>query len=300
MSFGVKLMTGAMRLLALQPLKMHYFWSGMFRWILDDIAHYRRDITMINLSRAFPYKKYKELSDIADRSYAHLADIFAEMVWFARSYNHKRLHEQHIFEVTNPEILNELFDNTPSVMILNSHRGNWEFTGGILQYFYGVQPHFEEKDMAVIYKELRSKFWDGVIAANRCCSVLDPEAECYIESKRIMRFAIENRNNKKLYIFPTDQSPYANSTVHNVDDFMHQSTISMLGGAALAHKFGMSAVYMSTDIESRGHYKVTFKEICRDAKLISPEEIMNSYYRMLEQDLDRQPWNYLWTHKRWK
>jgi len=115
-----------------------------------------------------------------------------------------------------------------------------------------------------------------------------------------MRFAIENKKNRKIYVFPTDQSPYANSTVHKVADFMHQPTVSMLGGVALAHKFGMSVVYMSTDIESRGHYKVTYKEICRDAGKMSPDSIMDRFYNMLEQDLERQPWNYLWTHKRWK
>ena len=29
-------------------------------------------------------------------------------------------------------------------------------------------------------------------------------------------------------------------------------------------------------------------------------EIMNKYYQLLEEDLEEQPWNYLWTHKRWK
>jgi KDO2-lipid IV(A) lauroyltransferase len=74
----------------------------------------------------------------------------------------------------------------------------------------------------------------------------------------------------------------------------------MTGGAAIARKFGFSVLYMSTDILSRGHYSVTFKEICRDASSMSVEEIMDTYYKMLEEDIDRQPWNYLWTHKRWK
>ena len=32
----------------------------------------------------------------------------------------------------------------------------------------------------------------------------------------------------------------------------------------------------------------------------NPVELMQRYYRLLEEDIQKQPWNYLWTHKRWK
>ncbi len=27
---------------------------------------------------------------------------------------------------------------------------------------------------------------------------------------------------------------------------------------------------------------------------------MRRYYKLLEADIEAQPWNYLWTHNRWK
>lgn len=57
---------------------------------------------------------------------------------------------------------------------------------------------------------------------------------------------------------------------------------------------------MSLDSVSRGHYEWSFKEICRDASAMSPHEIMQEYYNLLQADLERNPANYLWSHKRWK
>ena len=30
------------------------------------------------------------------------------------------------------------------------------------------------------------------------------------------------------------------------------------------------------------------------------QAIMEKYYTLLEEDINAQPWNYLWSHKRWK
>ena len=49
-----------------------------------------------------------------------------------------------------------------------------------------------------------------------------------------------------------------------------------------------------------GGYTITFNPICEDASRTTPEEIMNKFYALLEKDVEAQPWNYLWTHKRWK
>ena len=83
MGTGVKLMRGVLKLLSLQPLKMHYFWSGLFKSVMK-LTRYRRDVVMTNLSRSFPEKKYKEISALADRFYSNLADILVEAVFFCR------------------------------------------------------------------------------------------------------------------------------------------------------------------------------------------------------------------------
>lgn len=291
-----------MRLLALQPLKMHYFWGRCLSWFISGPMHYRRDVVMINLARSFPEKKYNELLKIADDFYKHFGDLCAETFWFAGSHDTKRLRDSHICEMEHADVLNRLYNDCPGVIVLNSHLGNWELTGGILNYVYAPDKvDFGEKNTTVVYKELSNSFWDKVFGDNRCAPIAKENKEtCYVESRKILRFVIAHRNEKRLYVFPTDQCPYKYASAHTVDNFMHQPTLTMTGGAALAHKFGFAVVYMAFKKKEGFGYKMSFREICRDASKFTPEDIMNKFYSYLEEDINAQPENYLWTHKRWK
>lgn len=302
MSAGVKLTEMLMRLLALQPLKMHYFWGRCLSWFVSGPMHYRRDVVMINLARSFPEKKYSELRKIADDFYKHFGDLFAETFWFAGSHDTKRLRDSHICEMEHADVLNRLYNDCPGVIVLTSHLGNWELTGGILNYVYAPDKvDFGEKNTTVVYKELSNSFWDKVFGDNRCAPIAKENKEtCYVESRKILRFVIAHRNEKRLYIFPTDQCPYKYASAHTVDNFMHQPTLTMTGGAALAHKFGFAVVYMAFKKKEDFGYKMSFREICPDASKFTPEDIMNKFYSYLEEDVNAQPENYLWTHKRWK
>ena len=291
-----------MRLLALQPLKMHYFWGRCLSWFVSGPMHYRRDVVMINLARSFPEKKYSELRKIADDFYKHFGDLFAETFWFAGSHDTKRLRDSHICEMEHADVLNRLYNDCPGVIVLTSHLGNWELIGGILNYVYAPDKvDFGEKNTTVVYKELSNSFWDKVFGDNRCAPIAKENKEtCYVESRKILRFVIAHRNEKRLYIFPTDQCPYKYASAHTVDNFMHQPTLTMTGGAALAHKFGFAVVYMAFKKKEDFGYKMSFREICPDASKFTPEDIMNKFYSYLEEDVNAQPENYLWTHKRWK
>jgi len=84
---------------------------------------------------------------------------------------------------------------------------------------------------------------------------------------------------------------------------VHIDSIFMSKGTALramAHKFGYSVLFLSMMPESRGHYKCSFVPICDDAGSMTPHEIMQRYYDLLQADLEKCPSNYLWSHKRWK
>ena len=134
MHLGADIIKCALRLLALQPLKWHYFWGKCIAWIVRVPLRYRKDVVMINLARSFPEKKYRELEDIAVKFYGHLGRIIAETVWFAGSYIKNRLEDSGICHYSNLEALSELFDKAPSVMLMTSHAGNWEILGGCMHY----------------------------------------------------------------------------------------------------------------------------------------------------------------------
>ena len=50
--------------------------------------------------------------------------------------------------------------------------------------------------------------------------------------------------------------------------------------------------------DRQGHYLMRYTPICEDASKMSVQEMMDRYYKLLEEDIRKQPENYLWTHQR--
>ena len=303
-SIAVAAMEGLMWLLSRLPLKFHLWWARAFTWILR-ITAYRRDVVMINLARSFPDKKYKELRKIARQFYTHFGELAAEAIWFGGRINAKgrmELNESDIVDIVNPEVFNEVYDKSTNVMVLQSHHGNWELLGGWFSYNHNreVQLHSDFSEIGVVYKKLKSPFWDRIMADNRCNSIKDTGFNGYLESQEVLRFAITHRKQKFVYIFPTDQYPYKIASKHRIGKFLNQETLAMTGATALACKLGMSVNYLRWKKLAPGKYSVEFVPICDNASGHTPEELMERYYALLEEDIKEQPWIYLWTHRRWK
>ena len=304
-TFGVRLMEFFLRLHARLPLGYHYAWGRFVSWLAGSVFHYRRDVVLTNLSRSFPDMDYDRFRPLVKQFYRHFGELVAEMVWFGGcrgERGRKRLLRSHIAEIANIEEFNAFYDRSSSVMLLNSHAGNWELMGGVGQYDYGApgQRNWTDKEVVVLYRALRSRFWDQVIGDSRCAPVSDLDFQGYVEGGSILRYAVAHRREKKLYIFNTDQYPYHNVIHYDVGSFLNQPTEAMGGGAVLACKLGMSVAYIRWFRTERGHYRMDFVPLCGDASESTPEEIMKLYYKHLEEDIQAQPWNYLWTHKRWR
>ena len=277
--------------------------KSFIAWLLGDVFHYRENVVYTNLARCFPEKSYGEIKNIRDQFYQHFADIFREMLWFGKctgERGRKRLRKSHIVEITNAEELNSLFAGANQMMVMQTHAGNWELISGIWQYTYGTQLELKPENIAVSYVPLANKFWDRFVAKNRVAPIKDQGFDGYVDFNHILRFVLSNRSKKMAYVFITDQFPYW----HNVNDmklqFMNQETVTMTAAANLAVKMDMSVVYMRFRTRPEGGYSMTFVPISQHAGGENPEEIMKTYYKLLEEDLREQPWNYLWTHKRWK
>ena len=72
------------------------------------------------------------------------------------------------------------------------------------------------------------------------------------------------------------------------------------GTETLARKLKTGVIYFDLSHISRGHYRLTLRPIAEDASLTSPMEITRRYTELLQQSIDRDPADWLWTHKRWK
>lgn len=297
----VNIFRGLMVLLSKFPLKFHYFMGDILSWIMKNIVKYRYSTVLINLSRSFPEKKYKEIDRIASDFYRHLGEIFAETVWFAGA-TYKRLFKSGIVTVMNPDEINDIYLSTPSMTVLSTHCGNWELMGGFLGYrtSSGEKIAIKEEEIQVVYKKLSNPVSDEVFRRNRVAALETVGTECEIESSNILRQTLKQKDERKVYIYPTDQAPYRKAGKHPIGEFMSQPTNVMLGSVGVACKLSHSVMYMKMKRVERGRYEMTLIPICRDASELTPEELMRKYYDLLEEEIRETPANWLWTHKRWK
>ena len=298
--FGYHIIRGAMRCLGALPLGFHHACGNALGAFAGSVLRYRRDVVTINLSRSFPDLKYKEIRKIRRRFYRHLGRLAAEAVWFGACTNPKRLERARLVRLRNPEIINDLYQKSGSVMLLATHCGNWELLGGFNSYSPGTPLVFPERDVHVVYKKLSSDSWDRVMIRNRIAPISDPEYDGIVETAAVMRHVLKHRHEKKIYTFITDQHPYKGSAELEIGEFMHQRTTTMDGAAKLANKFGMAVCFLTFRPTEKGGWEMGFEPICDDASGMSPEDIMKKYYELLQKELEATPWNYLWSHKRWK
>ena len=293
----IKIISGTLRLVSKLPLKFHYFCGDVASWFMKSVLHYRRDVVMANISRSFPEMQYADVRKTVSAFYRHLGEIMAEAIWFGGS-DYRRIHKSEICRITNLSTLVDAYNSSPSITVLGSHCGNWELIGGIWTYNYDENVSYPDTEdcVKVVYKRLRNPVWDAVMMENRRGPLKDFKGE--IETNTILRYALKHRDRKFIYIYFTDQYPYV--TKHDVGTFLNQQTKGMLGGAALAHKLGMSVLYLKMKHVSRGHYEMTFIPICNNASEMTPEQISARYFELLEEEIRETPYNWLWSHKRWK
>ncbi|MBQ9184463.1 MAG: lysophospholipid acyltransferase family protein [Bacteroidales bacterium] len=281
------------------PLGFHYLWGKFLSWLMKAFR-YRRDDVMINLARSFPGLKYKELKKIARQFYRNLGMIAAETVWLGgRARRKQKVFKKGIVSVEGGREVYEAFAKR-SIMVLNSHAGNWELIGAYMQKLCDESGDLmSEKDVAVVYRRLHGKFSEEFFRRNRC-ALQSKSFDGYVESRVVMRHVVRHRNERKLYVFPNDQYPYGTAIARASVNFLNQETEVMTGGAEVAERLGMSVFYMYADRTAKGKYTVRFSKICDDAAALGKDNIIKEYYRRLEEDIRKNPSNYLWSHRRWK
>ncbi len=283
-----------MRLMSKLPLSWLYGIGDAFSWFARKVLHYRERVIMTNLARSFPKLPYWELDPIADAFYRHLGEIAAEAIWFGGS-DYERIRKQDICRIANSEVLNDAFNSSPGVLVLNSHCGNWEIMGGFC--VYDDKPvHYTEDNLFVVYKKLTNEVMDEVFKQNRSNCI--PGYDGLVESSQLLRTVLKNKDRKSVYLCNSDQYPYVSRFY--MGEFLNQPTYAMKGVVGVAHKMNMSVLYMRMVNKARGKYEISFVKLCDDASQIDPEEIIRMYYSELEKEINETPYNWLWSHKRWK
>ena len=284
---GTKKKHRFMRLLAGLPLGVLYLLSDIAYPLIYYIIRYRRRLVRENLRCSFPEKSEKEILRIEKAFYHNLCDVFIEAF---KCLNISDEEMRRRVEVLNCELPERIAAEGKNVFMLLGHLGCWE-------WYQEVSVRYKQpKKGAEIYKQIESPYFASLMHEIR--SRWNTEQ---IEMRQTVRTMLQWKAEGEPFLcgFIQDQRQ-SGMKAKDGTIFLNQDTPIMPGAEELSKKVNAELVYLDVGKTSRGHYRLTFREMDVPAELGQrPFPLSVSFFQMLEETIQRQPEIWLWSHNRW-
>lgn len=271
-------------LLSITPFWLLYLRSDVYFLLVYHVARYRRKVVRQNLLRSFPEKDLKEIKAIEKRFYHNFCDQVVEMF----KLFHMSVDEaERRIQVTNPEVVTELYAKRKSLFFAFPHSGNWEWFGKRMQTLSGHHP-------MAIYKKVKNPDFDRFILDLRTSLPVE-----MIESDAALRTLARRNGTLDAVLILADQTSYGLESDY-WNTFLHQETCWFTGLERMSKFLDYAIVFVSMKRQGRGRYELTFDMITDNPKATGKGEIMEQYSQRIERFIQAQPDNWLWSHRRWK
>lgn len=270
--------------LSLLPLRIIYLFSDIAYLLFVTFIPYRKKVITQNLQNSFPTKSAQEINKIRLKFYRHFTDLLAESIKNI-SLSERELRKR--LTVKNPEVIQQLYAQNKSVLLVSGHYNNWEWVISSLNFLF---PH----QAVGIGMPLSQKFWDAKINAKRArFGIIITHSK---EVKNTFQ-ALENTLINTLVL--SDQSP-GDSKKSYWMNFLNQPTAVLFGCEQLAHQYQHAVVFYHLTKLKRGSYEMELQLITDNPQECEWGEITEAHTRALEKVIQDQPQFWLWSHKRWK
>lgn len=281
-------------LVSFLPLKVHYFFADILSFLLRYVFRYRSSVIYINLARSFPSLRYGEFKKIYKQVYRNLADIMVEAIWaFTRSS--ERVAKRITFE--NYHLIAEALKENKNVMLLAGHQGNWEYYTVVKNYRISGDMVVPLSDSITVYKYLESKFMNRLTEKIRN----KHQAVTLYDAKNVLKKIIARKEQGGLYLMLGDQAPPPSGTDRAYEfEFLHQKTLMLSGPEFVSREIDATVFFLENDRYERGKYRIRLTKICDFASQTESQFITREYARLLEESINLNKSNWLWSHRMWK
>lgn len=282
---GFAIFYGLNWIITLLPFRILYVISDFLFLVLYYFPSYRREVVRENLRNSFPEKSGDELALIEKKFYKHLADLFIETLKLTHLSNRQLMKR---FTVTNPGLLDKLYESGRDIAVVHSHYNNWEWLC--------ILPLYTKHLNVPVYKPVRNRHFDWFLnkLRTRNDAVLTP-------MNNVIREIYDKRkkNIRALYAFVSDQTP-AKPDIRYWTTFLNQETPVYLGVEKIAAKFDMAVVFFNVSKVKRGYYSLTAELLFNHTGNLPDYLVTNTHVKRLEEIIREKPEYWVWSHRRWK
>jgi len=250
--------------------------------LVYHVAGYRRAVVADNLMHAFPEKSDAERNAIKKHFYRSFCDQWVELIKLI-SISERQL----LRRVTgNWQLIKDLYADDRDIYMMLGHTFNWEWVNVAVQY---NSPH----QVAGVYMPTKNPAMDRLINYARS------RGGGWLISMKAKKGFQRLQGTRHIVGLIADQNP-SNLNGALWLPFMHREAPFFKGPEQLATRAKAAVVFCGIRKVKRGHYAVDLQLLTKDASTMASGEVIRSYVTFMEQQLNDQPENWLWTHKRWK
>jgi KDO2-lipid IV(A) lauroyltransferase len=265
------------------PLSILYLLSDFLYIVFYRLIKYRIKIVRENLSKSFPEKSDAEKTLIEKKFYKYLCDLLVESIK-GFTISDKELKKRMVFN--NLDLIEQLYQEQKSAIIIMGHCGNWEWV-------CRSGPLFMQNRLVGVYKPLTNKYFDQLMNKTRTAFGVEQ-----IPMAQIARYIMVQKT-PFLLILIADQSPSDKESA-NWLEFLNQETAVLPGAEKIALKFNLPVYFTYVNSYKRGYYTCNTKLIVEEPQATSDGMISNLHSKELENNINHNPHNWLWSHRRWK
>lgn len=237
-----------------------------------------------NLRHAFPELSIEDRKKLAKQFYKHFADLVIESIKLL-TISQKELNRR--CKIADTEGARNLFSQKKGSILLTAHFGNWEWGGEVV----GLRT---EKPVQVVYKILKSKPFEIIMRKIR--TRFGNEA---IPMESAYRSLVQKKNEGVIGCFVADQTPMPHPSNHWTL-FMNRMAPFFNGAEKIASKLDFNVYFVKIVKERRGFYHLEIDLMTDEPAKLEAGEITEDYAKRLEKSIKKQPFTYLWSHRRWK
>jgi Kdo2-lipid IVA lauroyltransferase/acyltransferase len=265
------------------PLSVLYLLSDFIYIVFYRLIKYRIKVVRKNLKNSFPDKTHEERIQIEKKYYNYLCDLIVESIK-GFTIGEKELKKRMTFN--NLDLLDRLYKEQKSAIIIMGHCGNWEWV-------CRSGPLFMQNRLVGVYKPLTNKLFDKLMNKSRTAFGVEQ-----IPMAQIARYVMVQKT-PFLLILIADQSPSDKESSYWLE-FLNQETAVLPGAEKLATKFNLPVYFTHVNSYKRGYYTCNTKLLVEESHGASDGLISTLHSKELEKNIINNPHNWLWSHRRWK
>ncbi len=256
--------------------------GNVFRFVSKK----RFDITIENLTYAFPNLNKNEINNIGIKSYHNLGITFVEFVQM-KNWDLDFIYKKISFE--NLDLVDKAIEKGKGVIILSGHYGNWE----LLAFSAGI---YFKNEVNLIALDQSNKYINKYLNEIRTS-----KGNKVISMDKAARRIVSLLSKGQMIALLVDQSATEDKDIYI--DFFGRSASTYEAPASLALKFNSTLLMALPVRNEKYNYKVKMIEIEHSDLENNKEgiyELSKRHLKILENQIQERPDLWSWQHRRWK